>query len=108
MTLYEKWETTWNAKDAAGFLDLHHPDFQFTFHSSRKIMNKADMTVEMIAGVMKNETIKNRRCIYENDEILVVHQFSEFASGDKEAVMLTALKKEGLMWRVETGATPIK
>jgi hypothetical protein len=57
---------------------------------------------------MSKETIKNRRCIYENDKILVIHQFNEFVSGDKEALMITVLKKDGLMWRMETGATEIK
>jgi hypothetical protein len=38
----------------------------------------------------------------------VIHQFNEFVSGDKEALMITVLKKDGLMWRMETGATEIK
>jgi hypothetical protein len=54
-------------------------------------------------------TVKNthQRCIYENDDILVEHAFSEFPSGDKEAVMMVSLKKNGLIWRTETGATPV-
>jgi hypothetical protein len=51
---------------------------------------------------------KNRRCIYGNDEICVVHQFNQFANGDKEAVMPSALKKDGLLGRIETGAAPLK
>ncbi|NCX84046.1 MAG: nuclear transport factor 2 family protein, partial [Rhodobacteraceae bacterium] len=27
--------------------------------------------------------------------------------GDKEAVMMVSLKKDGLIWRTETGATPV-
>ena len=30
----------------------------------------------------------NFRIIYENDEIAVCHQFMEFSSGDKDAVMM--------------------
>ena len=35
----------------------------------------------------------HQRCIYENGDILVEHAFSEFPSGDKEAVMMVSLKK---------------
>ena len=67
-------------------------------------MKKSDMTIEM----MTNAT-KNRRCLYENNEICVVHQLSEFSNGDKEAIMLVSLKKkDGLFWRTESGATPIR
>jgi|TARA_A100001011_G_scaffold178354_1_gene187088 hypothetical protein len=38
----------------------------------------------------------------------VIHQFNDFENGDKEAVMLVTLKKDGLFWRTETGATPLK
>jgi hypothetical protein len=38
---------------------------------------------------------------------LIIHQFNEFVSGDKEALMITVLKKDDLLWRMETGATPI-
>lgn len=65
------------------------------------------MSVDMVASIMGNEIIQNRRCIYENDKILVIHQFNKFVSGDKEVLMITILKKDGLMWRMETGATSI-
>ena len=108
MALFKKWEEAWNNNDASGWLSLLHEDYQFTFHSSGNIMKRTDMTVEMMTSAMEKETIKNRRCVYENDEILVVHQFAEFTSGDKEALMLVNLKKDGLLYRTETGATPIK
>ncbi len=56
------------------------------------------MSVDMVASIMGNEIIQNRRCIFENDKILVIHQFNKFVSGDKEALMITILKKDGLMW----------
>jgi hypothetical protein len=87
---------------------MHHAEFEFHFHSNGRILKRADMSVDMVAGIMSKETIKNRRCIYENDNILVIHQFNEFVSGDKEALMIAVLKKDGLLWRMETGATQIK
>ena len=55
------------------------------------------MTVKMMANAMQNETVINRRCIYENDDICVVHQFSEFASGENEAIVMVSPKKDGLV-----------
>ena len=79
MQLFNKWEQVWDNKDARAFLDMHHAEFEFHFHSNGRILKRVDMSVDMVAGVMSKETIKNRRCIYENDKILVIHQFNEVA-----------------------------
>lgn len=108
MMLFEKWEKAWKNNDASAWINLLHEDYEFKFHSSGNVMKKSDMTIEIMTNAMKNETTKNRRCLYENNEICVVHQLSEFSNGDKEAIMLVSLKKDGLFWRTESGATPIK
>ena len=51
---------------------------------------------------------KKLRCIYENEEVQIRHGIAEFESGEKEAEMTVVLKKDGLLWRMETGATPLK
>ena len=108
MSIYEKWNEAWNNNDATAAFECFHDDFEFKFHSSGNVMKKSDMSVEMMTKMMQNETATNQRCIYENDDICVFHQVSKFASGDKEAVMMVSLKKDGLIWRTETGATPLK
>ena len=47
------------------------------------------MSVVLLKNIMKNEKIDHRRCTYENDDILIIHQFNEF--GDQEALMITVL-----------------
>jgi len=47
------------------------------------------------------------RCVYENDEILVAHNFMSYPDDTKEAVMLVCMLKDGLIIRMETGATPL-
>ena len=74
-----------------------HDDFGFTFLSRDDVIKKSDMTVELMANAMQNETVTNRHCIYENGDICVVHQFSEFASGEKEAIVMVSPKKDGLV-----------
>ena len=50
---------------------------------------------------------ENRRLIYENEDIMVTHNVSTFSSGSREAVLQSILKKDGLLLRGETGATPL-
>ena len=52
--------------------------------------------------------ISKQRCLYENDDIMIEHQFMKFADGTSEAVLVVNYIKDGKIIRVETGATPIK
>ena len=45
--------------------------------------------------------------IYENEDILVEHRISTYTDGERSATMLVHLKKDGLLWRTETGVTPL-
>jgi hypothetical protein len=44
---------------------------------------------------------------YENDEILVSHDFMSYPDDTKEAVMMVCMLKDGQIIRMETGATPL-
>ena len=77
-------------------------------HSSGKIHRKGSADPEEWAKLIKSIKRENQRCIYENDEVLVTHSFNTYASGDKEALLMVHKKKDGLLWRSESGATPIK
>jgi hypothetical protein len=61
----------------------------------------------MVEGMMSNEKFVNEssRCVYENDEILVSHDFMSYPDGTREAVMGVAKLKDGKIIRFETGAT---
>jgi hypothetical protein len=48
------------------------------------------------------------RCLYENDDVLVMHFFMTFPNGTKDAVLYYIQKEDGLMRRIETGSTPLK
>ena len=56
---------------------------------------------------MAATNVEKHRCIYENDDIIVEHQILSYGSGDREALMLVHQLKDGLMWRSETGITPL-
>ena len=56
---------------------------------------------------MSASDIENRRCIYENDDIMIAHSIATYANGSRDAVMAVYLKKDGLIVRQETSATPL-
>ena len=53
---------------------------------------------------VKNE---NARLIYENDDIIVMHSIGTFPNGSRDAVMYVGLKRDGKIYKSETGSTPI-
>jgi ketosteroid isomerase-like protein len=109
MALYEKAKAAMDDKDAQAYLDLLHDDFVFVRHQTGGEVTNAEEAPTLTAMTESTalET-SNERCIYENDDIIVSHQFMKFPDGTSEAVMVVNMKKDGKIIRAETGATPIK
>ena len=65
--------------------------------------------MEMMKMMMANEkvVIRDARCVYENEEILVEHSVMDFPDGTTEAVMAVHMLQDGKIIRTETGATLI-
>lgn len=63
----------------------------------------------MVSGMMENDKFiqESSRCVYENDDILVQHSFMSYPDDTREAVMLVAMKKDGKIVHMETGATSL-
>ena len=89
--------------------DLLHPDYEFVRHQSGTSLNK-EQTIAMMRQFMASEAVEehSRRCIYENEDILVVHSVMSFADGSSESVIAAYTKKDDQIIRTETGATPIQ
>ena len=60
---------------------------------------------DQIGNWMVTGNFEMHRCIYENDDILVTHNIATFENGSREAILQSILKKDGLLWRGETGTT---
>ena len=103
--LFEKLQKAFEEKDAKAHRALFHEDHEFISHKQNKVFKKSEGSEEQTLEMFNNITEDKVRCIYENDEILVTHQFNTYKSGDKEALMIVSLKKDGLIWKTETGAT---
>ncbi|WP_347832573.1 hypothetical protein [uncultured Planktomarina sp.] len=63
----------------------------------------------MFAAMMANEKFiqDSTRLVYENDDILVVHNFISYPDNTKEAVMISSMIKDGQIIHMETGTTPL-
>ena len=83
-------------------------DCVFIRHQTGTSMNKAEIG-EMLKRMMgSGGTMGSRRCIYENDDILVVHSVNDYPDGTREAVLAAYTLKDGKITRLETGATPLQ
>ena len=104
---YEKTLLSWDNLEISDYLDLLHDDYGFTVHSTGKVSNIKNMDPDFITKAMQATEYKDRRCIYKNEDVLVEHRVAKYPSGDREAVLLVHKKRDGLLFRTETGAAPL-
>ena len=105
--VYEKFVETWINKDIEAYLECYHEDWQITFHSTGRIMRLEELS-DQIGNWMVTGGFEKHRCLYENEDIMVTHSITKFPNGTSDAVMMVCMKKNGLIWRTETGSTPLK
>ena len=108
MSLYNKLTEAWENHDVEAYWACFHPDWEMTWHSTGKVTNLNSMSAEQIKAIMENADIKNRRCIYENDDIIVEHLIMAFPNDTKEVIMGVWTKKDGKLICFENEGTPIK
>ena len=104
--IHEKHVEEWKNKDVSAYLDCYHEDWQITFHSTGKVMRLADLA-DQIGNWVVTGNFEQHRCIHENDDILVTHNITTLGNGSREAVLQSISKKDVLLWRGGTGATPL-
>ena len=78
----------------------------FVRHQNNTELSKEDWT-PIVTAMFESTALEvlQSRCIYENEEILVMHQVLRLPDESKEAVMIVHNLKEGKIIRSETGAT---
>ena len=109
MSLYAKIKAAEDARDVDAYLACLHDDFVFVRHQSGTEVTKADWAPTVTAMMESSALeISKQLCLYENDDIMIEHQFMKFSDGTSEAVLVVNHIKDGKIIRVETGATPIK
>ena len=87
---------------------LTHPECTMVLHSTGKVIH-LDEWKETFGNLIASDKFKRdkNRCVYENDDIMVSLSFVTFPNGTTDAVMYVGMLKDGKLFRVETGSTPI-
>ena len=108
MAIFEKMNAAIADNDAEAYLDLYGEDAVFVRHQTGAEMDKAQFADLVRRMMASDKTVMGaRRCIYENDEILVVHSVNDYPDDTREAVLMACTVRDGKIRRVETGATPL-
>ena len=105
--IYDRYVAAWENLDVEDYLACCHEDYEMTFHSTRKVLTLADFDTDQLASWMVSSKSESKRLIYENDDILVEHKITLHKEGNRTATLMVHLKKDGLLWRTETGVTPL-
>ena len=112
MSVYQKMVASIEGGTLEEYLDLLSPNYVFVRHQSGEEVSKENWTATvagMFSAMSKGKlTFTDHRCIYENDDILVIHSIGSFPDSSKEAIMAVHSLKDGTIIRTESGATPIK
>ena len=93
------------------YLDLLHDEYVFVRHQLNQEVTKSEW-IPVVTGMfnaMKEGKLnfKNNRCIYENEDILVIHNIGNFPDNTKEAIMAVHTLSNGKIIKTESGATRI-
>ena len=105
MSIHERFESGMAECDIDVVASCFHEDFQMIMHSDGGSTLSKPEWKKMFGSVIDKLQRENVRCIYENDDIMVVHFIGCFPNGTRDAVMWVGTKKDGLIIRAETGST---
>ena len=108
MNIFPEMAAAMRDDDVARYVACLHEDFQYIRHKSKDSLNRDQMSA-LLGRVWGggNRTIDDLRCIYENDDILVIHTCLTFKNGSREAAMIVSLKNGGKVIRTETGVSDL-
>ncbi len=111
MSVYKNIISFYDDCSVQSYLSLLHEDYVFIRHQSGQTVSKTEWTpiVTGMFDAMRDEKLKfeENRCIYENDDILVMHSIRHFPDGSKEAIMAVHKLSNGKIVKTESGATRI-
>ena len=79
MSIYAKLKLASDNRNSDAYLELLHDDFVFVRHQTGTEVKKVDWE-PTIRAMMESTSLEimNDRCLYENDDILVMHQLMNF------------------------------
>ena len=108
MSMFEKISQADNSRDIELMGSLFADNFKFVRHASGTSLNR-DQMLNMMRDMEKHggAQFNQQRCIYENDDILVIHSVNDYPDKTREAVIAVYTLQDGKITGLETGATPL-
>ena len=94
-------------RDIETFNRCYHDNWEFKFHSSGRIVRRGYNTDDQTLERWDTSKVEDDRFLYENEDILIKHSIMHFPNGSTDAVIMVHMKKDGLLWRTETGSAPM-
>ena len=111
MSVYKNIISSFDDCSVQSYLSLLYEDYVFIRHQSGQTVSKKEWSpvVTGMFDAMREEKLKfeENRCIYENENILVMHSIGHFPDGTKEAIMAVHTLSNGKIVKTESGATRI-
>ena len=106
--IFESLTAASDARDIEAMLALYHSEYTFVRHQHNVSLSLEEWR-PLMEQMLKSDKLEvhESRCLYENQDILVMHNVMSFPDGSKEAVLIAHTLKEGKIFRTETGATPM-
>ena len=111
MSVYKDIISSFDDCSVQSYLNLLHENYVFIRHQSGQKVSKTEWApiVTGMFDAMREKKLKfeENRCIYENNDILVMHSIGHFPDGTKEAIMAVHTLSNGKIVKTESGATRI-
>ena len=106
MSIIAAYNEAWKTGDVEALTEIIHDEFVFNPHVGGITLGKSDLLGFASSGGAP--TPENDRILFENDEVGVAHSIVHFANdSDSEAVLSFMRFKDGKIFSMETGATPL-
>ncbi len=93
--IYDKYAEAWDTQNIKMLASLCHPNFEMVMHSSGTIARKADY-IERLEPLIQKFKPENRRCLYENEDVLVMHFIMPFPNGNERCCSILYSKRRWL------------
>lgn len=105
MSIIDAYNEAWLSGNTDALAEIIHDDFEFNPHVGGVVMRKSDVLAFAGMGAVTSE---NQRTLFENSEIGVTHSIAHFANGSTSEAVLSFIRfKDGKIFSMETGATPL-
>ena len=99
MSVFKNIISSFDDCSVQSYLNLLHEDYVFIRHQSGQKVSKTEWTpiVTGIFDAMGEEKLKfeENRCIYQNNDILVMHGIGHFPDWTKEAIIIVHTLSNG-------------